>query len=735
MLGNMELTDLSENLIEFRNERDLTLTRDTVVPLLDGLGLEVLDQPKLVYYPQGEISDYGVQEIRGPVTTGNSAFSVSTPSGTISNISAIWNSANFSGFYFDPEDNLGQEMLIVGKPAGNTITQAKPIFKNNAFSGLSGGLQYYTFLEQTQFKFKPWGKYLVIGFLGLPWFAGYDSETSSEIGNLSTIEQYRLIQIIQDSDENVPLSAGRALTLGEGYVFDLVSVNEDKAAVALFKNGALVETAILRANSTYIYKKSTDDVNDLPIIAVHVQNVFTDGKNESIIVNGLFQISETNYLPVDFLRKFGDFIIIPAPREIIYMANLDDNISISRNKSESIWPGMYIRSADNDTLRYYPYTLQYVVPAPKFASDIRYTPNVPSGGKANFSMIVRAGAIVQVTAEIEDPSGKAISFQDLTDIGQDISQGTEDLWGYLWSWNATVLKMSDDGSTIMDVDGPIPGELFINRSSTPLPVSVRFDSLGRISSIADRSTIYYLSPTGYKMTNSSQNYSQMLSDNASRSEFIKIEPGSSILKLFNIINETAGPSGYNHTLSGPIDALEPHAIRVGAPPGKYELRARVQNAVNAIRASGIYFNVTASSSTADQAVTLGSGTVPAGKNITVPLKVPALGEKNIEITYDPSILKATGLKGPSKVSSLINQSSGKIDIIMPSGYDSINITFVAKNVNATSRLNITKVEGFRPYKVTNGAITVKAETKKSSAPTFAAALAALVIIALGKRKI
>jgi len=736
-LGNMELTDRSEKLIEFRNDRDLTLTQNSNVPLLDGLELVVLDQPNLIYYPQGDISDYGVQEIRGPVFTGNSTIPLYSSSGAVvDNFSARWNYANFSGFFFDPENILGRETLTVEKLSDNTIGLAEPVIRNNTFYGILGtsGLQYNTIVEQTQFNFKPWGHYYIIGFLGLPWFAGYDSDTSSDIGNVNTIQQYRIIQIIQDSDESIPLNAGTALTLGEGYVFDLVSVNEDKAAVALFQNGMLIETAILKANSTYVYKKNVDDVNDLPIIAVHVQNVFTDGKNESIIVDGIFQISENNYLPVDFGRKFGNLVILPTPPGYISMANLEDSITLTRNTSASIWPGMYIRSADNDTLRYYPYTLQYVVPAPKFARDIIYTPNVPSGGQANFSMVVQAGAIEQVTAAIEDPSDRTVYFRDITNIGQDLSQGSGDLWGYFWTWNTTVLKMSDDGSTILDVNGPIPGELFINRSSTPLQVNVGFDSAGRIASIADRNTIYYLSPTGYKIINSSQSYAQMLANITSRSEFIKIEPGNSILKLFDIINETTRSTGSNHTLTGPIEALEPHAVHVGATPGKYELRARVQNAVNAIRASGIYFNVTASNSTNDQTVELGSGTALAEQNVTVPLKVPALGNKNIEIIYDPAVVKAIGITGPSKVSSLINQSAGKISIIMPSGYNSTNITFMARDINATTHLNITKVEGFRPAKVINGSITVKAETKKSSAPTFAAAIAALIVVVLVRRK-
>lgn len=738
-VGNMELTDLSDSNIEFRNDRDLTLTQNTNVLLLDGLELVVLDQANLVYYPQGEISDYGVQELRGPVFTGNMTIPILGSSGEVAgHINARWDYTNFSGFYFDPEKSIGKEGLSVRKISSNSIPPAKEIVRNNSLF-ISGGIKYDSIVERTEFKFKPWGRYLKVGLFGIPWFAGYDSETSSEIGNINTLKQYRLVQLLKDSDESIPLNAGETINLGEGYAFDLVTVNENKAAIALFQNGAFIETAILRANSTYIYKKNVNDVNDLPIIAVHVQNVFSDGKNESIIVNGLFQISEKNYLPVDFYRKFDKLLILPTPLGLISMANLEDSISLSHNGSASVLPGMYIRTADNDTLRYYLYSLQYVVPAPKFARDIVYTPNVPSGGKANFSMIVRAGAIAQVTAEIEDASGRTINFKDITDIGQDISQGTGDLWGFLWTWNGTVLKMSDDGSTILDVNGPIPGELFINRSSAPLQVSVKFDSIGRISSIADRKTIYYLSPTGYKIANSSQSYSQMLSDKESRSQFIKVEPGSSILKLLDIKNDSARPTGSNHTLTGPIEALEPHAVRVGAPPGKYELRVRVQNAVKAIRASGIYFNVTASNSAANlaanQDVSLGSGTVLTGKNVTVPLKAPSSGIKNIEIIYDPEVLKAAQITGPAGASSLINQSAGKISVMMPPGCSLINITFTARDINASSSLNITKVEGIQPEKIINGSIIVKAETKKSSAPAFAVALAAFIIIAIGRRKV
>jgi len=60
LLGNMKLTDISEDGIELKNNVSLSFIRDSEVPLTADLKLIVLDQPDIVYYPVGAIFDYGV---------------------------------------------------------------------------------------------------------------------------------------------------------------------------------------------------------------------------------------------------------------------------------------------------------------------------------------------------------------------------------------------------------------------------------------------------------------------------------------------------------------------------------------------------------------------------------------------------------------------------------------------------------------------------------------------------
>ena len=49
-----------------------------------------------------------------------------------------------------------------------------------------------------------------------------------------------------------------------------------------------------------------------------------------------------------------------------------------------------------------------------------------------------------------------------------------------------------------------------------------------------------------------------------RNQFLKIEPGKSILQFQDFIGGKMVTSGINHTLQGTLEDLEPHVVVVGA---------------------------------------------------------------------------------------------------------------------------------------------------------------------------
>ncbi len=626
-LGYFELTELSEDGFKFHNYKALSFTRDSVITLTSSLAIVVIDSPNLYYYPEGGFFDYGLHEIRGPTFSATSFIPVKL-GGYNSSTIARWNAGNYSGFYFDPEKGLGDETLVLYNVHGRTVLPpSRPKVDEANKTAFQDGFQYTSFLQPKEFDYKPWGSYFVMSFMGMQWFAGYDSSLMGKKATKSLLEHEYLGRVLMDSEMRGIVVAGN-YSLAEGYVMHIRDVGDDSIFIQLLKDGEQVDSSVVKSNSTYIYKKDLGDVDDLPIILVHVDNVFDNGGLRFATVDGIFQISDEYILPVEPGLGMGDMEIVSTQPGVIVMVN-NDQINLNRDSSVVIGPGLNIKVADNDTLRYYLYTSEYVVPKPS-PPQIYLPGNVTLGAKANFSMVVAAAEIRQVTADILNSSNMTISSRDITQL----AQGSGEHWSFSWDWNLTALKLADDGSMVLDANGgPVPGLLYLNSASAPVQVVVTFDPTGRISSITGSNLAYYVSEIAYKRLNLPTDYETMLANETARKQFIKIELGKSMIRFLNVVDGRLFFGGSNHTLQGTLKSLEPHAVRVSVPPGRYELRVRVENAVDAIQMFGEYFNVTAPITTRLNA-TNASDTMPeaaANKSVTRP------GEKPVRKSDAPGI--------------------------------------------------------------------------------------------------
>ena len=747
-LDNLEVTDVSDDGITLGNYKDVTLSRDCFATLYGSFGLMVIDNPTLVYYPEGDVAEYSYHEIRGPIFDENSSVSAEFGTTPVRAV-ARWNPANFSGFYFDPGKEIGTESLVVYATQGRYIMALRPPEVVNNTVKLYG-MEYSTSVQPKAFERKAWGSYRVICFLGQIWFAGYGPDTSSEIGSKGLIDNERLGQVLIDTDETKIAQAGNVLQLADSFEFLIKDVNKEKVFAQLRQNGKPLEDVVISSNSTYIYKRDIGDITDFPLLCIHIRNIFSDGSMTKTEVDGIFQISDMT-MPAERSMDFGELTIYATTPNFIIMGNTD-NVELKRESSISIWPGMNLRVADNDSLRYYLYTVAYVVPKP-LITGINYPKVANTTIKANFSMAAVAAQIVGITAEILDSEGRTVYARDLTALGT----GSEDHWAYSWQWNVTTLAMSDDGSPVMDV-GPgnaVPALLYLNSTIQPIPVGVRFDTIGRLALISSGRIIYYISKSEYEGSSHPLTYGAMLMNATVRKDYLQVQPGSSLLKLYDIIDEATVPQKSNHTLSGDIGSLEPNLESIPSAPGKYELRIRLENSADALRVGGIYFNVT---EPLGGIVSLSSAYASPGDNATMALTVPVTkNETRAEMSYDPSVLKALGATGPCNTPSRIDQEADNMWVMMPPLCTSANLTFRVEKANTTSEVKIIKIEGITPDGIINGSITVsseqgtsgqgagdqgtevvqvkpKYETFKSISPIIAFSLLALILTALAKRR-
>lgn len=735
LVGQMEVTTLSVGRIELENAVEIVLRRGSTIPLAGGLMLRVRDADDPIYYPLGTITEYGVHEIRGPVNSEESQVPISTAAGDfVGHAQARWNYANFTGFYFDDDKKIGSETLIIHKTDGRYIRTIRSDGRR-----LVDGMEYLCLVHDTDFEFDPWGSYKVLCFLGDVWFVGYGPGATLDVEEISMLERDQLGRVLIDSDQRDMAVAGDVYYLGEGYTLlirDVVKddVKKDEMFIELRKNNQLLDSAVIESNSTYVYERDVGDVEDLPVIALHVESIFSDMGNQFAIIDGIFQISDSQVLSIEPGDDLGEMtVLLTDPNLGIYMGNLED-IFLRRDSDVNILPGMRISVADNSTLRYHIYNNEYVVPLPELVDVYLPTEPVPSGGVANFSIFVKAGDIISVTAETVDTRGLRVILGDLTRS----AVGARDQWLYSWQWNATVPALSDDGTRLPESDLQ-SGVLKLNNTTQPVPVFVSFDASGRISLIRDSAgEIYYISPSEYDKLGANSSYAEMASDEAVRRRYVKVEPGASEIRFIQVANGTAVLDETPHGLWFSPQGMEPHIVRVGAPPGRYEVRLRVENAMDALQVTGLYFEVSPRDL---RSAAVGSASVAVGERFILPLEIPPSENRTrMTLTYDPRHMTFEAIEDGGDGGCDLRpdlSEEGEIGLDIPGNCSAFNLTFRAGMAEGDSEVRIREMEGAEVRKISNGTVNVTAPAEprgRTPAPGAAfSLLAAGAAFALTRR--
>ena len=174
--GKLTVDDINSTtgMITLDNRgNQFTLSKNKTIELMPGFGIRTANQDgtdaaPLRYYIYKEVTTPGTYELRGAVADS-----------TINEFA--WDNSTFPGFYYDLNKNLGAETLTFtlsdGTPTGSNLSdQPDPTTGRR-------GVVYKTSAQLKIFKYKPWGQYDVIGFLGEPYFAAYDPTVTMDVVN------------------------------------------------------------------------------------------------------------------------------------------------------------------------------------------------------------------------------------------------------------------------------------------------------------------------------------------------------------------------------------------------------------------------------------------------------------------------------------------------------------------------------------------------------------------------
>jgi len=211
----------------------------------------------------------------------------------------------------------------------------------------------------------------VIGFMADKYFAGYlDTADSTndvlfeESDDENVLSDEQVLQILVDNDDERTVTSGTPLAMEEGYELAIQSIDIDgnKVYLELHKDGEVVDSKVISPSAdnadmkdkTYYYKKDIGDSKDVVLVAAHFKNAFRGADQNLATVDGLWQLSDA---PKDVSEntEYDKMTIQTVTADTVTMNNEDNDITLSKNKDISLMPGVAIRTADADELRYYIY--------------------------------------------------------------------------------------------------------------------------------------------------------------------------------------------------------------------------------------------------------------------------------------------------------------------------------------------------------------------------------------------
>jgi S-layer protein (TIGR01567 family) len=264
------------------------------------------------------------------------------------------------GFFYDLDDGVGSEKLTLTAPvSGRSIPD-----KN---------LEYSTSPQEVKFTYTGFGKYQVIGFMADKYFAGYNSNTgvsssgvpivtrpTTDFSGISTLANGTLYKVLMDDDTKRTILLGNTIALKEGYVIKATNIdlNTRTVLLSLLKDGNEVDVRSLSAYQTYVYSKNVSGIENLPLIMVRVDNVFSGQEVQLAFLKGLFQISEDAAV-VKVGNQFGNMEVRSVSTNSITMSNYG-SIGLDTNKNDTLMGNIRLKVADSDALRFY-FTSNYFI--------------------------------------------------------------------------------------------------------------------------------------------------------------------------------------------------------------------------------------------------------------------------------------------------------------------------------------------------------------------------------------
>jgi S-layer protein (TIGR01567 family) len=358
--GNMGVRTASADRIELVNDDRIDLSKGDEVRIMNDVYFRVADNDTTRFYPYKLYKEPGEYDVRGTVVEANATGHLKETGRGSGHHSTgyTWNPYNFAAFWYNLDDDLGSEKLILNTTlidGGRTIPGEQLIYTT------SPQRQGYEVIEG--------GETCCLGAVGGNnvtdfWVEGWMTKKYVAIstGGLAMPNADKLVELLvefESSSDKKTMATGEAWDLGGGFTLTArqIDINGDKVWLSLAKNGRVMDETLIDASESgdrrYVYTENISGVEDVVVFFCWVDAVFRGTESNLIQVKYVFLI-DNDVEKIEPGRTYGNMEVMTANYSQIVLKN-DGDLDLNRNSDVWIMKGMCFKVADNDTMRFYPF--------------------------------------------------------------------------------------------------------------------------------------------------------------------------------------------------------------------------------------------------------------------------------------------------------------------------------------------------------------------------------------------
>jgi S-layer protein (TIGR01567 family) len=322
--GKLNSLSINGASLLISNKDSFVMPRDSKQAIGHGLYFRIADTPSnmIRFYAFKQVTDPGTYQIRGQVVSNPQDF--------------LWSASNFAGFfYYDLNEDITTESLRVSGISGRVI----PV----------NGLKYSTTIKNVPYKYTNWGAYPVVGLFGEKYVA------------LSPTDASKLTKLVVDSKDKFTVKLGENKDLGQNYSLQAKQVNIEgtKVWLELDKDGQHVADQIvqLAGDGSWTYKASVLGLVDVPVLKIHINQVFQGTSDTIVQMDGLWFVDYANAMKISNNDEFGNLNAVSINGPTLNIQN-KDIFTLAKGSTKEIGQGMSFKVFDSDRLVYYPFVEQ-----------------------------------------------------------------------------------------------------------------------------------------------------------------------------------------------------------------------------------------------------------------------------------------------------------------------------------------------------------------------------------------